>query len=151
MLDARKKDSILKIDINNVIVNNDKALLLPNKTLKHSSPQSPFIYRHYGENEKLDCLQLYPTERNKRMGTGKLIVTYGRPNKGASAGRISGWVKVELQLAGKDISTFSAHSCCVVSVSKAKVLGLLFEEILSEFLGPKSTQKKLKKFYDKTS
>ena len=44
------------------------------------------------------------------MGTGKVIITHGKPREGASADRIFRLVKEKLQLAGLDISTFSAHT-----------------------------------------
>ena len=41
LLGARRKQALLTIDIANVIVETDKAILLPNKTLKHTSPKHP--------------------------------------------------------------------------------------------------------------
>lgn len=141
-------------------MHNDKTVLLPNKSLKHSAPKrliNPFMIIRYSENEKLriansllissladlfairrrpkkrgkiylgtrlNCFQSYIIERNKGMGTVKLIITHGKPHKGASSDTISRWVNEELQLAGIGISTFSVHSCYSSSISKAKVTGI---------------------------
>ena len=38
LLGARRKQALLAIDIANVIVQTDKVILSPNKTLKHTNP-----------------------------------------------------------------------------------------------------------------
>ena len=56
LLGARRKQALLAIDIGNVIVQTDKANLLPNKTLKHKTPKhplKPFVYHSFSENENL--------------------------------------------------------------------------------------------------
>ena len=73
LLGARRKQALLAIDIGNVIVQTDKAILLQNKTLKHTNPKpplQPFVYHSFSENQNLcivNCLKFYVGERNKRM------------------------------------------------------------------------------------
>ena len=73
LLGERRKQALLAIDIGNVIVQTDKAILLQNKTLKHTNPKhplQPFVYHSLGENQNLcivNCLKFYVGERNKRM------------------------------------------------------------------------------------
>ena len=58
LLGARRKQVLLAIDIENVIVQTDEAILLPNKTLKHTNPKhppQPFVYHSFSENENLYC------------------------------------------------------------------------------------------------
>ena len=63
LLEARRKQALLIIDIANVIVQTDKAILLPNKTLRHTNPKhplEPFVYHSLSENENLcivNCLK----------------------------------------------------------------------------------------------
>ena len=83
LLGARRKQALLAIDIANVIVQTDKAILLPNKTFKHTNPKHPlqtFVYHSFSKNENLcivHCLKLYIGERNKRMdgNQSRLIIT----------------------------------------------------------------------------
>ena len=54
LLGARRKQALLAIEIANVIVQTDKAILLPNEKLKHINakhPQEPFVYHSFSENE----------------------------------------------------------------------------------------------------
>ena len=82
----------MAIDIANVIVQTDKAILLPNKTLKHTNPKhplQPFVYHSFSENENLcivNCSKFYIGKRNKRMdeNQGRLMITYGKPQEASS-------------------------------------------------------------------
>ena len=73
LLGARRKQALLAIEIGNVIVQTDKAILLPNKTLNRTNPKhplQPFVYHSFSENENLcivNCLNFYVVERNKRI------------------------------------------------------------------------------------
>ena len=73
LLGVRRKQALLAIDIGNVMVQTDKATLLPNKTLKHTNPKhplQPFVHHSFSKNENLCiviCLKFYVGERNKRM------------------------------------------------------------------------------------
>ena len=73
LLGARMKQALLAIDIGNVIVQTDKAILLQNKTLKHANPKpplQPFVYHRISENQNLcivNCLKFYVGEQNKTM------------------------------------------------------------------------------------
>ena len=54
ILEARRKDSLLKTDIANVLLENEKVTLLPNKTLKQSTPErliQSFVCHKYNNNE----------------------------------------------------------------------------------------------------
>ena len=61
------------LDVANKIFQTDKAILLPNKTLKHTNPKhplEPFVHHSFSENENLcilNCLKFYRGENNKRM------------------------------------------------------------------------------------
>ena len=98
LLGARKKQALLTIDIANVIVQTDKAILLLNKTLKYITkhPLEPFVYHSFSVNENpciVNCLEVYIGERNKRMvgNHGRLMITYRKP--GADPGLILGGCK----------------------------------------------------------
>ena len=73
LLRARRKQALFAIDIGNLIVQTDKAILLPNKTLNRINPKhtlQPFVDHSFSENENLcivNCLNFYVGERNKRV------------------------------------------------------------------------------------
>ena len=155
LLGARRKQVLLAIDIANVIVQTDKAIFLPNKTLKHTNPKHPperFVYYSFSENENLcivNCLKFYIGERNKRMdgSQGRLMITYRKPHKEASSDTLSRWIKGELSNAGIDVTIFQAHSCRAASTSKARQQGIKISEILKR--GCWSRENTFIKFYDK--
>ena len=100
ILGAGWKQFLMTIDIVNVIIENEKAVLVPNKTLKHTNsknPLKPFEYRLFKGNAKLcgvDCLHSYAGERNAGFkDVGKLLITHGKPYKEASADTNTCWVK----------------------------------------------------------
>ena len=154
ILGARRKQALMTIDVSNIVFENKKVVLLPNKTLKHTNPNhplKPFEYSSFEANPKLcivNCLQFYIGERNTRFrDSGKLMVTHGKPHKEASNDTVSRWIKEDMINAGIDISTFQAHSCRAASTSKAKNLGIPLSEILKR--GCWSRDSTFKKFYDK--
>ena len=53
ILGARRKHALSLIHVDNIVLEDDKVILLPNKTLKHSKPTrplQPLIYNAYKEN-----------------------------------------------------------------------------------------------------
>ena len=131
ILGARRKQALFTINIDNIIFTDNKVILLPNKTLKHASPNrplEPLTYRKYEAKEKLcitNCLQSYLERRNKLVNeeVRKLLITYGKPHKPVSRDSVGRWIKNELANAGIDATVFKPHSCRSASVSKAKVNG----------------------------
>ena len=61
-----------------------------------------------------------------------LIRTSKKPHKGVSAQTISNWIKSVMSCAGVDTSKFQAHSCRMVSSSRAHSSGIPLEDILSK-------------------
>ena len=137
-----------------MIVQTDKAILLPNKTLKHTNPKYPlqhFVYNSFSENENLcivNCLKFYIGERNKRMdgNQGKLIITYGKLHKEASSDTLPRWIKEELSHAGIDVTIFQAHSYRAASTSKSRQQGMKILEIVRR--GCWSKENTFIKFYN---
>ena len=70
ILRARRNQALMTITVKNVILQNDKLILIQSKTLKYSTPNrplKPFAYHRYQANEKLcivNCLQFYLREQN---------------------------------------------------------------------------------------
>ena len=158
LLGARQKQALLTVDIANVIVQTDKAISLPNKTLKHTNSKHSlqyFVYHNsdsFSKNGKLcivNCLKFYIGERNKRMdgNQGRLIITYGKPHKEASSDTLSRWIKGELSNAGIDSTIFQAHSCRAASMSIARQQGIKILEMIKR--GCWSKENTLTKFYNK--
>ena len=135
ILEPRRKDSLLKTDINNVLLENKKLILLLNKNLKYSAPQrpiQPFVYHKYKGSEKLyivHCLQFYILERGKQMDNTecRLIITHRKPHHHASHDTLSRLMKEELPL---DVKVFNALSYRVESASNVKQKGISLNDIL---------------------
>ena len=65
ILGARRKQNLFTLSINNIIFKENKVILLPNITMKHTKPNTPLeplIYQHYPGTNKLcivNCLTSY--------------------------------------------------------------------------------------------
>ena len=129
ILGARRKQALFTINIENIIFADNKVILLPNKTLKHTDPNRPletFTYHKYEAEEKLcivNCLQSYLEKLNHLVNSEvrELLITYGKPHKPVSGDSVGRWIKYELTNAGVDATVFKPHGCRSASVSKAKV------------------------------
>ena len=97
ILGARRKQALFTITVDNIIIEENKIVFLPNKTLKHSNihrPLEPLIYQGYPLNEKLcivNAIQCYLGMRENLVdaNTKEFIITYGKPHKPASSDTIS--------------------------------------------------------------
>ena len=138
ILGARKKHALFTLSSDNIIFKENKVILLPNKTMKHTKPNpllEPLIYHHYPENQKLYivyCLKSYIGMRNASVGDEikDLIISFGKPHKPVTHETISRWIKSEFTDVGVDTSIFKAHSCRSAFSSKAKDIGVSLNEIL---------------------
>ena len=138
ILGARRKHALSKIYVGNIIFKDDKVILLPNKTLKHSKPTiplQPLIYNVYKENIKLCLVKslLSYLERPKLLANDdvrEIVISYGKPHRPLGSDTLSRWIKDELELSGTDANVFAAHSCRSASVSKAKVNKIGINEIM---------------------
>ena len=57
ILAASRKQALFTLSVDNIVSKENKVILLPNKTMKHTKanrPLEPLIYHHYLDNEK--CL-----------------------------------------------------------------------------------------------
>ena len=74
ILRARRKQTLFTLSTNNIIFKENKVILLPNKTMKHTQPNTPLeplIYHHYPENQKLcivNCLKSFIGMWNMLVG-----------------------------------------------------------------------------------
>ena len=137
ILVAHRKQVLLRLSTGNIIFKENKVILLPNKTIKHTKPNTPLeplIYHYYPGNNKLyivNCLKSYIGLQNALLGEEiKGGYCFGKPYKPVSHEKISRWIKSELTDAGVDTSVFRAHSCRSASSSKVKDIGVSLNEIL---------------------
>ena len=139
ILGARRKQALFIINIENIFADN-KVVLLPNKTLKHTNlnrPLEPLTYHKYEAEEKLcivNCLQSYLEKRNHLVNdeVRELLITYGKPHKPVSRDSLGRWIKNELTNSGVGTTVFKPHSCRSASVSNAKVSGVPKSVILEK-------------------
>ena len=155
ILGSQRKHTLVTIDAKNVIIEEGKMILLPNKVQKQSRPGkqiSPIIYHRYPHNQNLcvvNCMEEYIKRRNLLVNdnVAQLFITINKPHKPASNNTIARWIKQELSAAGIDTSVYKAHSCRSASSSKAKEVGIPYTQILKR--GGWSSDSTFKRFYDK--
>ena len=136
ILGAHRKQALFTLSVDNIVFKENKVILLPNKTMKHTKANrclEPLIYHHYPDNEKqyiVKCSQSYIGIRNMLVmrDIRDLIISYGKPHKPVSSEIISIWIKDELSKAGVDTSVFKAHSCRSASSSKARDTVYLYQK-----------------------
>ena len=104
ILGAKRKHSLSTIFIDNIVFEDDKVIMLPNKTLKHSKPArplQPLIYNAYEENIKLylvNFLLSYLKGRKLLVNDDvkELVIWYGKPHPPVGTDTLRRWVKDEL-------------------------------------------------------
>ena len=152
---ARRKHALSTIYVDDIVFKDDKIILLPNKTLKHSKltrPLQALIYNAYKENTKLylvNCLFSY-LERRKRLvndDVEEIAISYGKPHQPVGSGKLRRWNQDELKLSGIDVKVFTAHNCRSASVSKAKANGMGINENMKR--GCWNIESTFKNFYYK--
>ena len=94
------------------------------KTTKPGKECTKLEFLSFDEDPRI-CVVKYLAEylertKNMRHDHHKLLVSYQKPHRPVSKDTVSRWLKMELKLAGKDTSTFSAHSTRAASTSAAK-------------------------------
>ena len=125
---ARRKQALFSITVDDIVVEENKIVFLPNKTLKHTNtrrPLEPLISHRYTANDKLciaECVNSYLVVRKKRVDAKvmEFVITYGKAHKPSSSGTISRWIKDEFGKAGININVYTAHSCRAASTSKTR-------------------------------
>ena len=92
ILRARKTQVLLTLSNYSIIFNKSKVILLPNKTMKHTKPNTPLealIHQHYLENNKL-CIVNYLISYAGMLNTlvakeiKDLFISFGKPYKPVS-------------------------------------------------------------------
>ena len=142
ILSEQQKQTLLARDIDNVKIYEEKLIIIPNFSLKHtksSLPLQAIVYHKFNGNLKLcvvECAKLYIQIRNKLVSPEieQFLVTYGKPHIVASDDTIFRWIKNTISSPGIDVYLFKAHSTRSTSSSKAKQVGSSYTEILKRFL-----------------
>ncbi|XP_071137063.1 uncharacterized protein [Mytilus edulis] len=78
-----------------------------------------------------------------------LLRSTKKPFKGLSSQTVGNWIKWVMKEAGIDISLFQAHSCRMVSTSKAAMSGISMDDIMS--MADWSNTRTFNKFYFRTN
>ena len=155
ILGARRKQALFKITVDNIIIEENKIVFLPNKTLKHINihrPLEPLIYQGYSLNEKLCIIKaiqchLGMQENLVDANRKEFIITYGKPHIHTSSDTISRWIKDQLGIAVINTDVYKPHSCRSASTSKPRNNGVSITEILKQ--GSWKSQNTFTKFYSR--
>ena len=102
------------------------------KTSRLGRHQEPLKFTKFPENPKIciiACIEEYKTRtlplRNHLTGNDKqFIISYAPPHNPISSATIARYIKTFIELAGIDITVFTAHSTRNSSTSKANNAGL---------------------------
>lgn len=151
---GQRGQTIHKFDINYFQDLEDRFRITVREKLKqtkpgrHLAPIDLFVFK---DDKKL-CVVEYLREYLKRTEQyrkehSQLLLSYGKPFHPVSKETISRWVKQVLELAGIDISKYSAHSSRAASTSSCKAKGLNITEIMKS--AGWSNSSTFAKFYDK--
>ena len=135
---ARRKQVLFTISMNNIVVEENKIVLRPSKTLKQRNTRrslEPLIFHRYAANNKLciaACVKSYLGIRGKLVHANviEFITIYGKPHKPASSDTRSRWINNELGYAGINTNVYIAHSCRTASTGKARGNGISLTQIL---------------------
>ena len=78
------------------------------------------------------CIEEYLKRSNswREKGQSQLLLSHLKPHKEIQKSTLAGWAKIVLGKAGIDPSQFKPHSCRSAATSKAKAMGIFFEEVL---------------------
>ena len=128
ILGARRIQALFTIKVDNIIIEENKIVFLPNKSLKHSNIHrqlEPLIYQGHPLNEKLcivNAIQCYlgMQENLVHATTKEFFSTCGKPHQPASSDKISRWIKDELGMAGINTNVYKPHSCWSALTSTAR-------------------------------
>ena len=97
ILGARRKQALFTLSTDNIIFKENKVILLSNKTMKHTKPNTalePLIYHHYPQNQNLcivNYLKSYLGMQSALVGEEikDLTISFGKPHKPVSHETIS--------------------------------------------------------------
>ncbi|XP_066305376.1 uncharacterized protein [Branchiostoma lanceolatum] len=107
------------------------------KTSSQNKPSRTCFWPAFPQDRRL-CIVVYLKEylrrtspfRGKEGGGEKLFLSYRRPHRPVGSTTIARWIKTVLELAGVDVSTYSAHSTRGASTSAAAAAGVSLTNIL---------------------
>ena len=140
ILGARRRQPIVAIHVNCVLIEHDKCVLLPTVPLKHTRPGKTLDCIEYDalpENRTLcivDCTKGYVLQRSAKVDetVTSFIITNGKPHRSASDDTKSRWTREFLTLAGVDTNVFTPHSCRSASTNKAKAVAISRSDIMKK-------------------
>ena len=138
-LGAHRKQALITIAVDNIVIEQIKIVFIPNKTLKHTNthrPLEPLIYQGDPLYEKLfivNAVQTYLRMRENLVdaNTEEVIIIYGKPYKLALSDTTSRWIKDKLGIASINTSVYKQHSCRSAKRSNARDIGFSITDILN--------------------
>lgn len=147
--------SLIKLE--DITFSNNLAKIIISDTIKTSGPgrdQPVLLLPYFRENLHIcpatvlrDYISI--TENKRAQNRGKLLLTFRRPHKPATAQSISRWIKQVLSESGVDVSIFGAHSTRHASTSAAGRAGLNIDSI-RKAAGWTSSSNAFAIFYNRT-
>jgi len=105
------------------------------KVRKVGQPPESLVFEEYPENGKLDvvaCIREYLERTKDLRKSDQLLVSFQTPHRAITTSTIARWLRLCMEGAGVDTTTYSAHSVRGAATSKAQVRGLSTGQILQK-------------------
>lgn len=152
LVTAQRTQSLKSIDLNELIIDNSKCVIIFNKILKQTTSKthlSPITILRYSDSRLcvVECLEEYIKRTKTLRSASQLFISALKPHKAVTTASIGKWIKKTLFEAGLDISMFKAHSTRAAATSAAKNAGIN-ANIIMKTAGWTSSST-FAKFYDK--
>ena len=139
LVSAQRSQSLAALSLHSMVRTAEEYRFTITDILKTSRPgKFPLTVSlpMFRDNEKLcvyRCVTRYIQITNSfrdLIPTRNLFLSFGKPHKAVCASTISRWLKLALEEAGIDVTTFTGHSYRSASTSKAFNLGVSLDIIL---------------------
>ena len=135
LLSGQRGEAIFKIQVKDVVFEEDKCRIIFSSLLKNSKP-----YRHAKpwevnafDNKRLcvvEHLKCYIEKTEEiRGGEEQLLISYIKPYKAIARDTLSRWIKTTMKAAGINTEVFSAHSTRSASTSAAIVKDVSLDKL----------------------
>ena len=153
LVTAQRVQTLHKIYVNDVLIYENKAIVIVGDVLKHSNPKNmkvSFELNKYDKCPKIcvfSALCEYIKRTRPLRKANQLFISYNKPHNHVSKSTISRWVKRVLEEAGVDVEIFKPHSTRAAACSRLKRDGVSLTEILTT--AGWSNSRTFEKFYDK--
>ena len=135
ILSGQRVQTLKALKVTNVIFKDRHLSIYVDSLLKQTRPGRHFKALEFEAYSNpnlcvLRTLEIYLNRTSKIRGSNELFISYARPHGSVGTETISRWIRLTLEKAGVDVSTFKAHSTRSASASALASAGVPVDSIL---------------------